>query len=511
MFLEIILVILIPLFSFFIKNSFIFLQPILLSYTKIHHITKTQITEFIRSIGYLFIVGGITSVCCLGLPNTFDISFFVGSIISSIILNPLREAAGRLTIPSFISSGYQEFIKIQKKYYDIEFLLTDSMKQFGRIAIEDYARDLEYEIGVTKYKDLFEKELFRYSVGVQPIHFCPIKIQQFLSKYPNSIKKPIIRFITQDVERFQHPKTTQDMSTQSNIKSNLLISTSQSDQPQHNPINNLINKIYKSDIKPIKTMIASASRKTPLMFIGPPGTGKTFLATTLGRCLNIPTQIINLSTYQDVNGTYGYKYSDNGNFGLFEDLTIGDLNTNNYQNRFVVLSKDKSLSLDNQGNFINKNGSSILHQLLDTKITELSIRRYDGATINISKLNFILIANETFTTVLGKDKARALESRIKIINFDEGFSWDKKEKIVYNQLKLFPDLQNEICKSKIQNIINYDHNTLHHKGVRILLNVINEYINHIQNSDILAELLCIIYLILRKFFNHIHNLFTYST
>ncbi|AXI24194.1 hypothetical protein CE557_370 [Cardinium endosymbiont of Sogatella furcifera] len=150
--------------------------------------------------------------------------------------------------------------------------------------------------------------------------------------------------------------------------------------------------------------------------------------------------------------------------------------------------------MDNNGKFVASNGSDIynlLHTLLEAQEVAVPLSRYDHACPDISQLKIVLIANKTFTETLTADKAAALESRIKVIHFDEGFTPARKCAIAttyVDELLTKKGIDRSQFDQNVIDAIVAEDSRIGLKGVRVLLNVIDQYIDLLKYQKLIHEI-----------------------
>ena len=235
-------------------------------------------------------------------------------------------------------------------------------------------------------------------------------------------------------------------------------------------------------------------RAEPLMFVGPPGTGKSRLAKELGNLLGLPVQVIDLSKYKQVNGDS--FWSNSPERGVLVDVLLGDqTEEGSFTNKILVLDEvDKVLERDEHGGFVHEAGPQIntfLHRLLEVQETEASLPRYHNASYDISQLKIILIGNQTFSEVLGEDKATSLESRVTLVKFDEGFKAAQKLAIAQEYLATrchqYGIAHASVDQAIIERIVQAD-TQAGFKGVRIMFKVIDQYLRKLKQGGLVDQI-----------------------
>ena len=154
---------------------------------------------------------------------------------------------------------------------------------------------------------------------------------------------------------------------------------------------------------------------------------------------------------------------------------------------------DKTLAKDENGRFLHEAGPevmSLLHTLLETQETTARLRRYDGATYDISHLKIILVGNRTFSEVLGRENAAALESRINLVKFN-GFTDDQKLAIAQEHIKKVclarSMVYDGVDQAIVKEIVKTD-TKVGNQGVRVMLKVVDQYLRILEKGVLIGEI-----------------------
>ncbi len=215
-----------------------------------------------------------------------------------------------------------------------------------------------------------------------------------------------------------------------------------------------------------------------LLFVGPPGVGKTSLAISIARNLGIPYHKLSLGGMKDeadIRG-YGFTYEGSKPGPIVQGLIkMGVMN-----GMFIMDEADKT----------EKFAIATLLEILDPEQNHLFHDKYTQSTVDIdlSNCHFILTAN-TIDTV-----PSAIINRCEVIFLDR-YSVDEKVAIARNflvqrireryligqdEIYFDPDEENEILRNLIQDFTS-------EAGVRDLERIIRTLFLRVQRKEIMGE------------------------
>eukprot|EP01132_Coremiostelium_polycephalum_P000145 gene145-195_t len=410
---------------------------------------KEQAQELMRSslqLGLgIGLLGGIGYL--IGGANTFQASTFMGPLISGMVTDPLTKIGGKLCslfTPYLSNPGVRKAMAYRIQYENRKHMLTDSMQEFLDTLIKKYTHWVDLAGYESKDTEKVLDEILNFPVVPQPVSCDIAPICELIKHYPVEV-----RLMVGDM---------------------------------------VVGAMAESKISKLE------KKSVPLMFVGPPGTGKTHLASQIGGLLGLSVQILDITKYKSINGTPDWSNStENG--VIVDILTGGKTATGNFSNKVVVLDEiDKALAKDENGRFLYDIGPelvSLLHTLLETQETEARLHKYGGASYDISHLKMILIGNRTFSEVLGKEYAAALESRVHVVNF-HGFSDEQKLAILQEHINklcvLYPEIPYDKIDQKIVEEIVAMDTKMGNEGVRILLKVVEQYVRMLHQGELIGKI-----------------------
>jgi hypothetical protein len=406
---------------------------------------KQQSGELLRSslqmgLG-VGIIGGLGYM--IGGKAAISAATFMGPLISGLLAKPLGNIGSQLCIlftPYLAEPSIRRALSFKKQYEARKHRLTKSMQEFLYITTERYTNLIQTWGYQDKEAERAIEEVLAFPISPKPINPPLEPVISLLKDYPEEVRVHVGDFVSSII------------------------------------IDSKVERLTKKTV--------------PCMFVGPPGTGKTYLAYQLGNLLRIPVEVVDVTKYEHIDGSF--FMSSNAERGLMVDVLLsGKIRKGNFSNKIIVLDEiDKALMKDDSGRFIHPSGPSLfslLHTLLETQETTIRLSRYGGATYDISQLKIILIANHTFSEILG---AQALESRVNLIKF-KGFESSQKYILAqkYTQ-KVCAERDIDyatIDQQVIEAIVEKD-NQKGNKGIRVMLKVIDQYLRMLQRGALIGKI-----------------------
>jgi hypothetical protein len=389
----------------------------------------------IGSVGYM--IGGKAAISAAA---------FMGPLISGLLVKPLGNIGSQLCIlftPYLADPGIRRALNFKKQYEARKHKLTKSMQEFLYMTTERYTNLIQVWGYQDKESERAIEEVLAFPISPKPIDPPLEPVINLLKDYPEEVRVHVGDFASSTI------------------------------------IDSKAERLTKKTV--------------PCMFVGAPGTGKTYLAYQLGNLLGVPVEVIDVTKYEHIDGSF--FMSSNAERGLMVDVLLsGKTRKGNFSNKIIVLDEiDKALMRDDSGKFIHPSGPSLLsllHTLLETQETTIRLGRYGGATYDISQLKIILIANHTFSELLGAQGTQALESRVNLIKF-KGFESNQKSILAQKYIqKICADRGMDyatIDQQVIDAIVEKD-NQKGNKGIRVMLKIIDQYLRMLQRGALIGKI-----------------------
>ena len=423
-------------------------KPIKRRNRRLSEFKRQQGTELLRASAQMGlgigIIGGLGYL--IGGKAAISAATFMGPLISGMLVKPLGNIGTQLCIlftPGLADPGIRKALDFKKRYEVRKPKLPESMNEFLRTNIDRYTNFIQNWNYQDKAAERAIEEILAFPIHSRPIDPPLESITELLKNYPEEVRVNVSDFV-----------------------SSIIIDSK---------------------------MVKLSQKSVPLMFIGVPGSGKTYLAHQLGKCLDIPVEIIDVTKYQDINGSF--FMSENVERGLMVDMLLaGKTEKGNFSNKILVLDEiDKALEKNNMGQFIHPAGGSLLsflHTLLETQETTIRLSRYGGASYDISQIKIILIGNRTFREVLGETQAQALETRVNLVKF-RGFEDEQKRILaqahIDKMVAIYGLDYTKVDQQIIEDIIKKD-SQAGNKGIRVMLKIINQYLRRIQREVMISKM-----------------------
>ena len=410
---------------------------------------KELFTELTRTVGLGIIAGSLVFRSQEGedaqssqtqMATAFMIAPICASVFSDSVFNIGRKAS-LLFFPFLVTPGNKRSAEYRRKFEEKKALYSPSMQEFLEQSITQYTYYLEYHNYPAKEMAIAIEEVLRLPLHPNPLKRQNPKVRETLKNFPTAVKREMAQVVSE-----------------------------------------ICSHSYQK---------SPAKRITPVMLVGPPGTGKTFLVRQLAEALDLPLCEIKIAEYKAIAGND--MWSNAPEKGVVIDALLKSSLEHPEKppaNAILFIDElDKVLHKGKDGSFTHPSGNEVntfLHSLLETGTTEYPIRRYGGASHPIGHIIVMLAVNHSFSDVLGDDAAEALESRIRTVDFREGFDITKKKAIV---TQFIEDANRRIGRDlilpedeTIEKILQKDEE-VKLKGVRILREVVLQYVQSIDNKD----------------------------
>ena len=376
-----------------------------------------------------------------------SIAFIAGPILAGIAQTTLSNFGNNLlllTCPILASPGLRKVSELDYRYAQVKAHFSEEMRRWFEAQLNRYKFVIQYYgIAIKELETALELAL---ELPLKPKKLDPKsettskkfkEIKTLLSTYPASVQRSMVHFVSEILE-------------------------------------------LSMDESPTR-------RVTPIVLVGEPGTGKTFLVHKILEILKLPMFVGNPIQYRQLGGTN--LWSNDSEKGLILDALsfFSKYDEEKPSNGVLVFDEiDKILAFDKNGTFLNPNANELLHMLyglLETQTLKTSIKYFDNADFPTKHLSIVLIVNRRLAEVL-KSKptmARPLVERTDEVFF-EGYETEKKTEIALREMKKFQEKNPSITgleKSIILEIVRQDES----QGVRQMLIILFKYFNYVRNNS----------------------------
>jgi hypothetical protein len=217
---------------------------------------KEQEAELLRTTAQLGVGIAIMSTVYTLLGEPLNLSVLLGPILAKLFTGPLGDLGNKLSllfIPKLAKSNLQKGVQLKSAYQKQRAHFSVSMRGFMDVNLQRYFHEIEHFNYVNKpceraIEEVLQLPLFPKKVDTRTIP----ALKAFLQNYPERVRIAVSSFVVQTIKDATSRKLSK--------------------------------------------------KAVPLMLVGPPGTGKTHLATHLGQLLSLPTQVIDISKYKSLAG-----------------------------------------------------------------------------------------------------------------------------------------------------------------------------------------------------------------
>jgi len=230
-------------------------------------------------------------------------------MIGTLLTEPIMSIGSKfslLFVPKLAKSSLQKVIKLQASYQKKAPYLSESMNDFMQMTLSRYTFLIDQYSYVDHMSEKAIEEVLKLPTFPKKIDRATVPaINTFLMNYPPQVRVVVANFVVQMLQES--------------------------------------NKIHLS------------RKAEPLMIVGPPGTGKTYLAKELGKLLGVATHVIDLSKYSNLAG--GHFSQGSTEKGVVLDILLDNLDMkNNFTNKIIIIDEvDKLFEKDGTGAFTNNN------------------------------------------------------------------------------------------------------------------------------------------------------------
>lgn len=376
-----------------------------------------------------------------------SIAFIAGPILAGMAQTTLSNFGNNLlllTCPILASPGLRKVSELDYRYAQIKAHFSEEMRRWFEAHRNRYKFNIQYYHFA--FKELETALELALELPLKPKKLDPNsettlkkfeEIKKLLSTYPASVQRSMVHFVSE------------------------ILDLSMDESPTR--------------------------RVTPIVLVGEPGTGKTFLVHKILEILKLPMFVCNPIQYRQLGGTN--LWSNDSEKGLILDALsfFSKYDEEKPSNGVLVFDEiDKILAFDKNGTFLNPNANELLHMLyglLETQTLKTSIKYFDNADFPTKHLSIVLIVNKRLAEVL-KSKptmAKPLVERTDEVFF-EGYQSEEKKKIALQAMKQFQEKNpsiRDLEESVILEIVQQDES----QGVRQMLIILFKYFNYVKNNS----------------------------